>query len=113
MKDLTKYTLWLDTTVEIFFFNKYGNSIKNDNESNVSQNILYDNDIMLWVSFVSICSQLIVSSDMRGRETIIDPRIILFFATSDAMNMIIADKIILITSNMIFCNFPWNNLVRN
>ena len=52
---------------------------------------------MLWVSFVSICSQLIVSSDMRGRETIIDPRIILFFATSDAMNMIIADKIILIT----------------
>ena len=89
---------------EIFFFNKYGNSIKNDNESNVNQNILYDNEIIRSVSFVSICNQLIVSRDMRGRETIIDPKIMLFFATSDAVNMIIADKIILITSNMVFCN---------
>ena len=98
---------------EISFFNRYGNSIKNDNESNVIQNILYDSDLIRSVSFVSICSQLIVSNDMSGRETIIDPRIMLFFATSDAINMIIADKRILITSNMIFCNFSSNNLIIN
>ena len=56
------------------------------------------------MSFVSICNQLIVNRDIRGSDTMSDPRIILFFATSDAVNMIIADKRILIASNMIFCN---------
>ena len=87
-----------------FFFSKYGNMIKKDKESNVIHSILWENVAIRSVSFVSIYNHVIVNSDISGSDTIIDPRMILVFATSEAIKIIIADNIILIASNMIFCN---------
>ena len=40
------------------------------------------------VSFVSIYNHIIVNSDISGSDKIIDPNMILFFATSEAIKII-------------------------
>ena len=89
------------------FFSNQGKMIKKEREGKIIKKIFCEKDTILSISLVSIQSHVIDNNDAIGREIIIAPSNVFFFAISEARKIIRAETTILIKLNIIF---PLTNL---